>query len=93
MNVPKFIRRWVYKRILKRIDDTSYHEPTYLCVFCRFKFPYMNIERYPELWDRKESLTWFRWNRDPHIQAWFYNDEDRRKYVQEALDLVTNKTK
>ena len=96
MTVPKFVRRWVYKRILKEINrrHRTYNTffDTYLCTFCRFQFPYINIKHYPELWDRRTSLKRYDETRDWGVHVWFLHDGERKVYIEEALDLI-NKTK
>ena len=96
MNVPKFIRRWVYKRMLKEIDKNYngfIHTDTYLCHFCKYQFPYINIKHYPELWNRRLGLPWYIHDKPAHAQVWFMEEDERRRYVKKALNLVTNKTK
>jgi len=96
MQIPKFIRKWVYKRILNKIQSKSwrgkyYAEETYLCLFCEYTFPYINIRHYPELWDRKETTTLFRKDKNTMSIIWFNDEEERKNYVQQALDLINNK--
>jgi hypothetical protein len=95
MNVPKFIRKWVYKRMLKKLDENSkeIYPDTYLCHFCKYQFPYINIKHYPELWNRRFGLPWYIHDKPAHAQVWFMEEFERRRYVKKALDLVTNKTK
>lgn len=90
MNVPKIIRKWKYKKILKKIDNNDLlHNEIYLCLECKHCFPYIKIKYYPELWDRRLSTPWYD---DFEGSVWFRNDKERRQYVLKALDLVT-KTK
>lgn len=93
MNVPKFIRRWVYRRMLKEIDKNISHRRIYLCHFCTYQFPYIRIKHYPELWNRRFGLPWYIHDTPAHAQVWFMEEFERRRYVKKALDLVTNKTK
>ena len=89
MNVPKFIRKWMYKRMLKDIDQKSkYERDTFLCNFCVYNFPYKKIKYYPELWDRRHSLKYYSPNGPTLGMIWFLEQSERKKYVQEALDLL-----
>lgn len=94
MNVPRPIRRWVYKRIIKEIDRHGHYRffDTYLCGFCRFRFPYIGIKHYPELWTRRTTLKRYDQTRTWGTQVWFPGDAERRVYVQHALDLLNHKT-
>ena len=98
MVVPKFLRRWKYKRILKNLAKQQIKDPLdplYLCLECKYHFPYIDIKNYPELWDRKHTAEWFnnRYTDNPYSQVWFRDNDSRKKYVEQALDLLTNKTK
>lgn len=98
MVVPKFLRRWKYKRILKNLAKQQIKDPLdplFLCSQCRWRFPYVRIEHYPELWDRKHTAEWFnnRYTDNPYSQVWFRSNYSRKVYVEQALDLLTNKTK
>lgn len=93
MTVPKFIRRWVYKRMLKEIDANSkkFLRPnTYLCHFCKYRFPCIGIQHYPELWNRRFVLSAYNPDNSPCAQVWFFEESARRVYVLQAISLVTN---
>ena len=87
MNIPKFIRRWVYKRMLKELDRKGKY--TYLCHFCKYQFPYIKIEHYPELWNRRFVLSAYNPDEPPHAQVWFFEESTRRVYVLQAIALTT----
>ena len=91
MNVPKFIRKWKYKKIIKELEEKP-RGYIFLCHKCKYHFPFVSIKYYPELWNRKESADWYTiFDRiEPCKHAWFVSNETRKQYVEEALELVNN---
>ena len=65
-----------------------------LCHECAFRFPFISIKYYPELWDRKETADWFTAFdvNKPLSKVWFSNNNQRKTYVKKALNLLTIKT-
>lgn len=48
------------------------------------------MKHYPELWNRRLGLKYYDATRDYRGQVWFLEEDQRRRYVKKALDLVTN---
>lgn len=86
MIAPKYIRRWKYKRILKKLYKYPNSEKNvYLCHECRYRFPFLNIRSYPELYNNRRSAPWYpgEWFSNYHV--WFRNNKQRINYVLDAL--------
>ena len=96
MIIPKFIRKWKYNKILEKLknQNTTYDKPIYLCLECKYRFPYINIKHYPELWNRKETTPWFPYtqpDRNPEHKVWFKSNKERQQYLIEALNILKQK--
>lgn len=79
MRIPKFYRRWVYRWILKRAENSTHF---YLCFAPKRYFPHWGINKYPELWDRRDHTS-------SDCIVSFDSHEDRTTYIREALNMVS----
>lgn len=83
MTLPKWFRRWRYRKLIKQIRKRP--GSAFICNLLKFKFPYLHIFNYPELWDRREyTQLYFLGCKGP----WFLKNADRIKYIQEAIELT-----
>lgn len=88
--VPKFIRRWLYRKMitrLKEVETADYN--VFLCVMVREFTLITDIRSYPELWDRRRQCPNKRGISEGKYTWWFENNQQRLQYVKEALYLVS----
>ena len=81
--IPRFIRRWNYKRLLKAMESPDRHPDEGMCVNIIRLFPWMAIQNYPELWNRRMGPLMKR-----PKNHWFDNNEDRLRYIREAIQIT-----
>lgn len=77
MKIPKFIRRYVYRKLLERAACYK----IYLCDETPKIFPYLSIHRYPELYSRRALAG-------SHCLEPFDNHAERIKFLNEAVKLT-----
>lgn len=81
MNVPKWLRRRIYQKLLERTKARE----IYLCYAVKKYFPYWPIYRFPELWDRRSHIG--------ECLEPFTSNQDRIIFLEEALILVENESR
>ncbi len=77
--IPKWYRRIVYKRLLKRAYRTS---GFYLCYAPKRYFPFVGIRYYKELWENRD-------NYDNKCIKSFYTHQERTDYIEMCLKMVS----
>lgn len=75
--IPKFLRRRVYKRLLKDGEKSEF----FLCHQIKDYFPFMGLSHYPEVYNRRHMLG-------KNTVKPFDSHEERMEFIREALKLT-----